>query len=131
MPNNRVLSVPAVLVNNIPISIIPNTFKVKMGRGETKVESASQGGGASSSVHSEDAKTRVGEMKWEMYCTEDAITFFHDWKANTGSNYIATVQPFLNPMTMAFASLCNDPEFEFTADGKVAIEFKGDPVSSV
>lgn len=123
-------SVPGIAVNNVPIEIVPNSFKYKKGKGTTKVRSASAGGGASRSVHTEDAEDKIGKMSWEMYVTDENEALFDEWKANLGSNFISAQQPGTSPMSGSNMSCVNDPDWEASADGVVEIQFEGDPLSS-
>ena len=127
---NKTLSVPGIAVNNVPIGIVPNSYKYKLGKGETKVRSASTGGGASQSVHSEDAESKIGMMSWEMYVTDETEELVSQWKPNVGANFISAQQPGTAPRSMGNASMINDPDFEANADGVVEIQFEGDPLSS-
>jgi hypothetical protein len=128
---NIALSVPAISVNTIPIFIIPNSFKYTNGYGEVKVRSASGGGGASKSVHSENAEKKIGKMSFEMYNTVDALAYLPLWKLNTGSNMLGGIQKYVPPVSMSNASLINDPEIDASADGKLKCEFEGDPIAGV
>ena len=123
------LSVPGVSVNNVPIFIVPNTFSFKMGKGETKVRSASAGGGAASSVHTEDAEGKIGEMKFEMYVTEETLELFSAWKKNLGINAVTAEQPASTPLSGSHMSCTTDSEFKATADGTIEMIFQGDPLS--
>lgn len=124
------LSVPGIAVNNVPIEIVPNSFKFKMGKGEIKVRSASAGGGASKSIHTEDAEDKIGKMSWEMYVTEESQELVNGWKQNIGTNFISAQQPGQSPLSGGSMSMVNDPDFEASADGVVEIQFEGDPLSS-
>jgi hypothetical protein len=129
--NNRVISVPSIFVNNEPISIVPNSFKFKLGKGETNVRAASVGGGASVSIHSENAESQVGEIKFAMYTTTDNIARVNLWKSNTGANAVQAIQRSQVPISLQNASMTNDPEIEATADGKMEVEFKGDSINAI
>ena len=130
MSNTTTLSVPGIVVNNVPIKIVPNSFSFRGGFGETNVRSASSGGDASESVHSEDAEARIGMMKWSMFITDDTYNLVSQWKDRTGGNFVAAGQPATAPKSMGSASMINDPDFESSADGVVEIEFNGDPLSN-
>ena len=123
------LSVPGVSVNNVPINIVPNSFSFKMGKGEITVRSASSGGGSSKSVHTEDAEMKIGEMKFEMYVTEETLNLFSQWKKNIGTNAVSAVQPASTPLSGSFMSCITDSDFKASADGTVEMIFRGDPLS--
>ena len=126
---NKALSVPGISVNNVPIGIVPNSFKFRLGKGETNVRGVSLGGGASTSVHSENAEKKIGMMGWKMYITDDNIALIAGWKQLIGANVITATQPTTSPKTGLFMSMTNDPDFEASADGTVEVMFEGDPLS--
>lgn len=126
---NVAISVPGISVNNDPISIVPNSFKFTMGKGETTVRAASAGGGSVQSVHTEDAESKIGKMSWEMYVTTETMKSVSGWKNAIGANYVAAQQPASSPLSGGNMSMVNDPDFEASADGKVEIQFEGDPLS--
>lgn len=127
---NKGLSVPGISVNNIPIGIVPNSFKFRLGKGETKVRGQSYGGGASSSVHTEDAEKKIGMMGWKMYVTDETIASVATWKELVGANVVTAIQPVTAPKIGQNMSMENDPDFEASADGTVEITFEGDPLSN-
>ena len=122
----KALSVPSINVNNITYSIVPNSFSYEPGYGEINVRSASAGGGISESIHTEDAETKIGMMKWEMYVTDLSRAAVASWKKLTALNFIAATQTGSAALSLSFASMSNNPTFEATADGKVEVEFRGD-----
>ena len=128
--DNRALSVPGLAVNNTPIEIVPNSYKYKGGFGEINVRAASAGGGASRTIHTEDAESKVGMMSWQMYVTSETEELVSNWKQSIGSNFISAQQPGSAPRSMGNASMTNDPDFEANADGTVEIMFSGDQLAS-
>jgi hypothetical protein len=124
------LSVPGISVNNIPIGIVPNSFKFRMGKGETTVRAASQGGGSVESIHTEDAEKKVGMMGWKMFITDETMASIATWKELIGLNVITAIQPATAPKIGQNMSMTNDPDFEASADGTVEVTFEGDPLSN-
>jgi hypothetical protein len=127
--SNRALSVPGIVVNDVPIGIVPNSYTSVRGKGEINVRAESTGGGSSRTVHTEDAETKVGKMKFDMYNTDENKAFFTQWKARIGANAIEASQPGMKPEVGQHMSLKNDPDWEGSADGVVPFEFEGDPLS--
>lgn len=123
------LSTPGISVNNVPISIVPNSFTFKLGKGEINVRAASTGGGATEPVHTENAETKIGMMKWEMYVTTENKQLISSWKDGIGSNFVSAQQAGDAPISMGSASMVNDPDFEASADGTVEVEFQGAQIS--
>lgn len=126
---NIALSVPGPSVNDVPIQIVPNSFKHRLGKGETKVRFGSTGGGGGKTVHTEDAESKIGMFSWEMYVTTETQELVSGWKNNLGNNAVAAQQPGLPPLSGSNMSMTNDPDFEDNADGVVEIVFEGDPLS--
>lgn len=125
------LSVPSVLVNNVPFAIVPNTFEYEPGFGEINVRSASAGGGSAVSVHSENAENKIGMCKFSLFVTDNSRGAVREWKANVAGNVVQAVQNGSSPVVFEGMSVSNNPTFAATADGVVEIEFKGDPTASV
>lgn len=130
---NKTLSVPSILVNNQTWQIVPNSFMYDGGEGETNVRSASGGGGSSSSVHSEDAESKIGKCKFDAYLLSNLDSQVAILKENTGANTVQALQRSNDgdSVTLSWAnmSLVNNVEREASADGVVSLEFEGDPMS--
>ena len=124
------LSVPEILINDEKVSIVPNTFTYDKGEAEINVRSASAGNGASESVHTVNEETAISEPMFSLYVTNENDNRIRQWKENIGNNVIKAVQrvPNGNDIVITFPgqSLTNKPSREASADGVVALEFKGD-----
>lgn len=125
------LSVNTILVNDIPVAVVPNSIEYDPGFGEINVRSASVGGQASQSVHTENAENKIGRVKFEMFVTEDARANVRLWKQLIAANRISGVQSGGSPFVLNGASMTNNPTFNPTADGTVEVEFKGDPMATL
>lgn len=122
---------PTVRINDITFSIVPNSVKSSGGLGETKVRAASAGGNSITTVHTSDAETKIGKMMFDLFVTkqdEAQLSIIHN---NIGNNTVSLVEVFSNgetaSETLPNCSLINDPEKEKSADGKMSLEFEGDP----
>lgn len=120
------LSVPTVLVNDIPIAIVPNSFEFEPGYGEINVRSASVGGGSSTSIHTEDAEGKIGMCKFQAFVTDESRGVIALVKQRVGTNVVSAVQANGIPIILNGASMTNNPTFAASADGTVELEFKGD-----
>ncbi len=124
------LSVPEILVNDEKISIVPNTFSYDKGEAEVNVRAASTGNGGSETVHTVNAETAISEPMFSTYVTDQSDELIRIWKNNIGANVIKAIQtvPNGNDIVLTFPgqSLTNKPSREASADGVVALEFKGD-----
>lgn len=125
--SQKSLGNPTIVVNNIAISLVPDSFVSKLGRGEVEVRHASTGNGGET-IHTEKTETKVGCMSWEMYNTPETEALVEQWKANTAGNVVQAYEKGVTTKVLPGASMVNDPDFEGKADGKVKIEFKGDPI---
>jgi hypothetical protein len=122
---------PTVRINDITISIVPNTVKTMSGDGETNVRAASAGGNSIITVHTSNAESKIGSCEFSVYPTPELERSFRGWKDNIGGNVISLIEVFADGSTSSetfeTASLVNDPEKEKSSDGVVALEFKGNP----
>lgn len=127
------LSVPAVIVNNETISIVPNSLTYDGGEGEINVRSASGGGNTVESVHSVNAENKIGNVKFDVYLTPDMDSRIRGWKNQVGQNVIQFVQRISGggSVTRSFQrmSLLNMVERQASSDGVVSLEFAGDPMA--
>ncbi len=126
---NNALSVPGIVVNDVPVGIVPNSYVSNRGKGTITVRAESAGGGSSKSVHTENAEDKIGKMKWDMYNTDENKAFFVEWKSQIGSNAITASQEGMKPESGQSMSLVNDPDWEGSPDGVVSFEFEGDPLA--
>ena len=126
------LSNPAIQINDVTFAIVPNTLVVQLGEGETNVRTASTGGGSVTSIHSSNAEDKIGKFMFDIFPTDDVKANIKLWKANIGENGLSATQQLTNGTSQELflpnASLANDPEINYTADGIVSLEFKGDPI---
>lgn len=129
----QTLSTPAIIVNNETYKIVPNSFMYDGGEPEINVRNASAGGGANSSVHSEDVETATGGCKFDIFLTQDVDRDIATWKSNIGANSIQAIQRNSDgtSKTLSFdnISLVNKVEREASADGVVSLEWSGDQMS--
>jgi len=128
----QALANPSVRINNVTISIVPNSFKTNLGLGETNVRSASAGGNSVESVHTSNAESKIGKMSFEVYNTPDNIKAISGWKSNIGSNAISSLEDLgddgVLSLSLTRASLMNDPDIELGADTTTSLEWEGDPI---
>jgi hypothetical protein len=131
---NITLSTPAIQINNETYKIVPNSFVYDGGEGEIIVRSASAGGGSVTSVHSENAETKISFCKFDIYLLSGVDKDIATWKSNIGSNNIKALQRTSGgeSETKSFDNMsCTAPvERQASADGVTSLEFKGDPMSN-
>lgn len=126
----QAFSNPTISVNDETVAIIPNTLMTKNGHGETKVRAVSTGGGGGGTVHTVDAESRFSVVKFDLPNTAANAEKVRQWKSAIGTNTVSFFERVGGDVverTFTGQSIVNDPEFEASADGKVSIEFNGDP----
>jgi len=122
-------STPVIVINNIPIGVVPNSVTYKKGFGETTVRAASIGGGAITTVHTENVENKVGMVKFQIHVVDALIQQMTTWKANINANTVSGIDVRGIPFNLILASMVNDPDIPPTADGVIDVEFQGDPMA--
>lgn len=121
------ISDPSVVVNNVAISVVPNSVSFTEGFGEQNVLVQSAGNGVLEQVFSNDVETNVGMVKFSMRSTPRNIEIARQWKANRNQNVVAVTATLPDgQLTRTFtgAVLTSDYEVNLSADGEIEIEFK-------
>jgi len=117
------ISTPAIVVNNVPVGIKPNSFSYTEGFGERNVRVASAGGSAKETIVSENVETQLSMVKFTLFTTSGNLTLAREWAANKGNNVIeASDDNFTRSFTNAI--ITNDFEVSAGVDGEFEIEFK-------
>ena len=124
------LSNAAVIVNNVPVAIIPNTLAFTEGLGEQNIRAASSGGGQTEQVFSENIEMRYSTVKFELPGTIENIALARGWKVNKNQNLIQisgrTSDGTLS-RTFSQAALLTDYEVPLSSDGNITLEFRSNP----
>lgn len=132
MSNNKALSVPAVIVNNETMKIIPGSLTYNGGEPAVNVRAVSAGGNNTTTVHGVDASTGVGMVKFTMATTPDMDGLIAEWKEQVAGNSIEFVERVgAENVKRSFRnmSLINEVERSTGPDGTIELEFKGDRMS--
>lgn len=119
---------PSVVINNVPIAIMPDSFEFEEGSGVINVRAMAAGGGSVQSVHTEDLKTKIGKVKFDLAVTLTNRQIIGTWKDNIGANVVIAIDNLGNQVIGNNMSLTIEPNYKASADGKVSIEFAGDPL---
>lgn len=129
----QAFSNPACRINDVTISIVPNSVVSVGGDGETNVRAASAGGDSIETVHTADAESKIGKMMFDIYPTSANEQEIRTWKNNIGQNTVSLVESFSDGTSasesLVTASLINDPEKNKSADGVISLEFSGNPTT--
>lgn len=119
------LANPRVLVNNLPVAIVPNSCSYTEGKGEQTVMVQSAGGGSVQSVYSNNVETNLSTVKFDMRATAENLETILLWKNNANANVISISGDGLT-RSFANAVLINDYEVNLGSDSVVSLEFKTD-----
>jgi len=125
-----VQSAPGVIVNDEPVSIVPNSVVFTEGKGEQKTRAASTGGGEVEQIYSEDVETNFSMVKFQVYNTSDNIKLVRAWKSNRNQNVVEIASKTADGDTLerSFqnAGILNDYEVPLGSETVIEVEFKSD-----
>lgn len=122
------ISVGQLIVNNIVVPYVPNSFKFTEGFGEYNQRAATSGSGTTETVFSENAEGKVSMFSFEIYPTKEGIALARSWKANKSNNVLEYIADGMQ-RTVTSGAITNDYEVEAGADTTISLEWKGDPAS--
>ena len=117
---------PEIRINNETFSIVPGSASYISGAGESSVRAQSSGNGEVTMVYSEDVTTKIAKFKVSVYATAEKLKKIKELKTNKANNYV-TINDIDVQEVLTDAAIINDPEFNFSNDGEVEIEFAGKP----
>lgn len=126
MATPKVLYNPEIVINNGQIVFKPNTVTFVLGKGETKVEALSAGGGFVETAHSVDVSTKISKFKVMVETTDENITLIRQWKEIIG-NMSITISDEEFHITFRNVSMINDPEIQVKSEPEIEVELHGDP----
>lgn len=124
---SRAISTPSVIINNIPIGIVPNSLKFTEGFGEQTMRTQSAGGGTVDVVYSLNAESLMSKVSFEMINTAENVALARGWKSNLNDNAISLIDSATGfSRNFANMALTTDYEVNLGADTTISIEFMGD-----
>jgi len=123
--SDKILANVAVIVNNMAVSIVPNSLGYNEGLGEQKPKVAAAGGGQVDILIADDVSTHIGKVKFELYPTASNITLVRGWKVNGSANVVKLTDNDSFHKTFTKQTLVNDPDIKLSSDGNIQVEFKG------
>lgn len=126
------LANPQVQINNQTWYIVPNSFRVVAGFGETNVRAASTGNGGVETIHTVNAESQIGKIMITVYPVPDQIRRLAEIKEQPGQNVVSfseEVDGAAFSGALNNASMTNDPEIAFAAEGEYELEFSGTPIT--
>lgn len=118
------LFAPAVVVNNVPVGIKPNSFSYNDGFGERNVRVASAGGGSTTNVTTTNIETQKGSCKFMMLTTSENVELIRSWLANFDANVVEVSDIGGFSRTYVQAVVINNVEPALGESGEVEIQFE-------
>jgi hypothetical protein len=127
--SEKLLSNITLQVNGVVVPYVPNTLTSVNGRGERKIMTLTGGGASLKHVFSEDITTRMGKISFQVVSTAFDIQNVNAWQDNGFRNVVVLSDAETGySLTMQKATIVNDPEFSYSADGVISVEFQGTPL---
>lgn len=125
----RGLATPVLEINDQVIQYLPNTITWKGGAGDINVRHQSAGGGAGSTVITEDAESRVSMLKFSVANTAENNDLIEDWLQASRNLNGVSARLSDSGFTRAFRGMriTSDPERNIGTEGAIELEFMGDP----
>lgn len=121
------LADPSVVINNEPVSVVPNSVKYTEGAGEQTMRAASTGGGGVQQVFSNNIETNFSKVMFSVYNDIDTIGDLRNWKKNSNQNVVVITgkTPDGKTLRRTFnqAAMLNDYEVALGADTTIDVEF--------
>lgn len=128
MPN--AITIPSLVINGIPIPIMPNTLEIIRGKGTTQVKARSYGT-VTESVFEKDQTEAISHLKFSVEPVDDMLDLINQFQ-----DFGPTLDVQVYDVTTGFsgsiktAVICNDPSNNLGADKTIDVEIKGDPFIS-
>ena len=128
MGDTKVLSNVVVSVNNTAIAYVVGSLKYNEGLGESKQIAQAAGGGAVVIANADDVSTKIGKVSFELLPTASNISLARAWKVNGNAN-VVKLSASGNAFNKSFtgAAIVNEYEVGLSADGKLGLNFEGNP----
>lgn len=123
---NRQLSTPTVIINDVIIPVMPNTVLTDI-PGQGKVTPVSAGGGAVDIVVGFDAASKVAKVTFDLAGTAENEDRVKAWKQmledSTASSILITEPSSYKAYVQMY--LVNHTEVHHKADGSIKCEWQG------
>lgn len=118
------ISTATIVLNNIPVDIVPNSFMYVDGSPESSMRATSSGGGSIGYVYSENIEGSLPTFKFSLYPTPESLALIDTLKQNRDQN-AASATDRITGFTASFsnAALTSRPERNLSFDGQIDLEF--------
>jgi len=122
------LANPTVIVNNIHITVTPNSVSYTEGFGAQTIRIRSGGGGAIESVYTENVESNFSKIKFTIYSDVPYLELARGWKVLKNANVIELLDNQLNfNRIFRFCALITDYDVALGHDSTIELEFHGEP----
>lgn len=122
------ISTPTVKWNGRTLAVVPNSVELNTGGGEKTVRAMSAGGGSVQMVHTRNAETFKGMLKFGLANTAETISIVTEMQDLVGGNNFEVVDGEAQ-ISFSGMSLIVDPAIPLSQDGQVDLEFEGAPAT--
>ena len=122
------ISTPTVKWNGRTLAVVPNSVEFNIGGGEKTVRAMSAGGGSVQMVHTRNAETFKGMLKFGLPNTAETIGILSEMQEAIEGNSFEVVDGEAQ-VSFPNMSLIVDPAFPLSQDGQIDLEFEGAPAT--
>ena len=129
MPNDQ-LSDLAVIVNDEPVGVIPNSIEFDEGRGEQSLRPVSIGEGKTEQVYSNNLESNFGANKFAMPSTPENVALALKWKTNRDNNvvqFLGSINGEVFSRTFQKCALTTNYKIAVGDAADIEVEFMGLP----
>ena len=124
----RGIANPTIQWNGQTLAIIPNSLSYKTGGGDKVVRPVSAGGGAVTTVVTENVETKMSTLKFSIANTADNIAVARQMNDAGEFNEFQIADDELQ-VSFSGMALLTEPERPLSMDGEIELEFAGSPAS--
>lgn len=131
--STKIISAPYVAIDGQPIGVQPNSVSYTLGKGEQSVKAVSLGGGATTTIYSDNVDTKISKLKFKLYSSIDAQNLLKIW-GNKGNSLLVQVAGIDEvsgqtlSLTFQKSAFVTDPEIALKESGDAEIEMHSEPV---
>lgn len=121
------ISNPSIVINNIPVGVVPNSVTMNEGLGEYNYRAQSAGGSNRQGVFSINVEGSLPWVKFSLFPTPENIENAKNWKNNFNQNAITLTGTLPNGLNFSrsfnSAALVNNYEVALSFDGTFELNF--------
>lgn len=123
----RSITDATLVINNQVVDYVPNSLEYTEGKGEQTVSTLTGGGGAIRTVSSDNAESKMSNVKFSLKNIAEHIELARSWKSNQDENVIELSYADGFTRTFQLATLTNDYAVGLGSDSTIDLEFMSLP----